>query len=86
MSETLENFDSFIGGSLEQNLELVKMMHPKASADERRKELNQIILRGGLFWSKRKKSIIAGKLSDANRLNFQTFKKRLRLTLKKSLN
>lgn len=82
MPEILKNYDSFLNGTMEQNLQIVKKMHPKYSVEERKYLLNQITLRGGLFWSDRKNSIIAGKLSDGNRLDFKTFYKKLIITIK----
>jgi len=79
----LQNFDSFNGGTLKQYRQIAEIALTQLDAEPLKHEIDNMLIRGGVFWSDRKKALIAGKLQNGanQQLDFKTFLQRLKETV-----
>lgn len=78
--KTLNQNDSFIGGTKAQYKKIfnsVPLMDPKI----KKYAIESCFIRGGVFWSDRKKSLIPGELRGQKTIAFNDFLNRLKNTI-----
>ena len=78
----LQEFDCFIGGTKKQYTEIAHTALKHLDAEPLKSEIDNMLIRGGVFWSKRKNTLIAGKLKNNSKpLDFKTFLIKLKQTV-----
>lgn len=85
--KTLNNHDSFIGGTEKQYKQIVKLsMGPECDKSYINFVVSNCVARGGLFWSSRVGNVVAGKLQSGQRYAFTEFMERLENRVKINAN
>jgi hypothetical protein len=76
--QVLKQNDCFIGGTEKQYKEIFKIVfyNTEFGLSVRKQNTNNAVIRGGVFWSERCNTVIAGSISG-NKLTLKEFKERL---------